>query len=408
MALDVLACLRPRVQQRREDMVALLARLVAAGSENPPGDERAVVEVLSAFLGAHGIASRRLARNPSRPNLVASIGPGPGASLLLASHVDTVPAGEGWSRDPFTLHRAGGRLYGLGTCDNKGAAAAMAIAFVTLAELDAITAGRVMVAFNADEEHGSHFGMDFLRDALDEPVDAAIVSEPSGIHDDFETLWTAARSTYRFEVSIAGERAHTSLAQSLGVSNAAGELVRLLPRFERELRFALADGRGAEAASLVPVRLRSGGPWGIVPDAASARFDLRLDPGLSRGDVTQAVAGALERSSSELGITATLSTPGRSMEWVEASTVAEEAPIVRAVRAAWQEALGVDPVTGCFPGGTDARALAERGIPTVPGVGPGALVRAHAPDEYVTVDSLETAATIYASAALLFTHRSEV
>lgn len=403
-----MACVRPRIARRRDDMVDLLGRLVAARSENPPGDERAAVEVLGAFLDAHGIASRRLFEDERRPNLVASAGRGSGRSLLLAAHVDTVPAGDGWSRDPFTLHRAGDRLYGLGTSDNKGAAAAMAIAFVTLAELDPPIPGRVTVAFNADEENGSRFGMDFLRDALQEPVDAAIVSEASGVHDDFETLWTSARSTYRFEVSVAGERTHTSLAQPLRVSNAAVDLVRLMPRFEQEVALGVIDGRGGDAASLVPVRLRAGGPWGVVPDTASARFDLRLDPGLSRAEVTRAVGHALERASAELGLTATLSTPGQSMEWVESSAVAEDAAVVRAVRAAWRETLGVNPATGCFPGGTDARALSERGIPTVPGVGPGALARAHAPDEYVTIDSLETAATIYCLAAQLFIYRSDV
>lgn len=400
--LEALPRVGERIRERRDEIVALLGRLVAARTENPPGDERAAVEVLEGYFAERGVASRRLAEDPRRPNLVAGIGPGGGRALLLAAHLDTVPAGEGWTADPFRLDERDGRLHGLGTSDDKGSAAALAVAFATLAELGAVTAGRVLVALNADEENGSHHGMDFLRDALGEPVDAAIVAEASGVHDDFEVLWTAARSTYRFEIGVTGARAHTSLAESLGVTNAAGALVELLPRFRAHLGLAGADGGEGLRASLVPVRLRAGGPWGVVPDAAGARFDLRVDPGPSREEVAGLVAGALERAADELGIDAAISTPGSSMEWVESSAIDEDEPVVHAVRAAWRDTLGFDPPTGCFPGGTDARALTERGIPTVPGVGPGALVRAHTADEWVTADALEAAARIYATAALVY------
>jgi acetylornithine deacetylase/succinyl-diaminopimelate desuccinylase-like protein len=58
--------------------------------------------------------------------------------------------------------------------------------------------------------------------------------------------------------------------------------------------------------------------------------------------------------------------------------------------------LGQPPSLGCFPGGTDARLFTEYGVPALSGVGPGALVRAHQPDEYVTTGELATATQLYA------------
>lgn len=42
------------------------------------------------------------------------------AAVLM--HLDVVPAGDGWSRDPFRLSVENGRVYGRGVSDNKGSA----------------------------------------------------------------------------------------------------------------------------------------------------------------------------------------------------------------------------------------------------------------------------------------------
>jgi acetylornithine deacetylase/succinyl-diaminopimelate desuccinylase-like protein len=388
--------LRARIRARRGAIVGLLGDLVAARSENPPGDERAAVAVVESALAAAGIASRRLAACNARPNLVAAAGSQHGRTLMLSAHVDTVPAAAGWTRDPYTLCAEGDRLYGLGAADNKGAVAAMTVAFLTLIELGALGRGRVLLIVTADEEDGSRFGMDHVRDVLDEPIDAAIIGEPSGIESDFEKLWVGARATYRFEIKTIGTPGHTSLADRDGVVNAAGRLLDLVPRFERAL---FADGL---QGSLVPVGLDSGGRWGFVPGTASAKFDLRLDPGPMHSEVAARVSSALEVAAAAAGARAVCVTPGGSMEWVSSSSVAEQEPIVEAVRAAWRATLSEEPSLGCFPGGTDARALSERGIPAIPGLGPGALKCAHAPDEFVSATALVSACEMYAHATLAY------
>jgi acetylornithine deacetylase/succinyl-diaminopimelate desuccinylase-like protein len=79
------------------------------------------------------------------------------------------------------------------------------------------------------------------------------------------------------------------------------------------------------------------------------------------------------------------------------SDIDGEHPLTRAAVAAWRDILGSPPQLACFPGGTDARLFTERGIPALSGVGPGALVRAHHPDEFVTTQELATATRLYAA-----------
>ena len=45
-------------------------------------------------------------------------------ALAILAHLDVVPAGDGWSRDPFGAQRIDGKIYGRGTGDDKGPAVA--------------------------------------------------------------------------------------------------------------------------------------------------------------------------------------------------------------------------------------------------------------------------------------------
>jgi acetylornithine deacetylase/succinyl-diaminopimelate desuccinylase-like protein len=114
-----------------DDALALLTELIAQPSENPPGDEGACAQFLSSFLVKHGVACHLVEVAPRRPNLYASIG-GPGPTLVLCGHLDTVPAGAGWTRHPFKGTLSAGRVYGRGACDMKAGLAAMTSALLSM------------------------------------------------------------------------------------------------------------------------------------------------------------------------------------------------------------------------------------------------------------------------------------
>jgi acetylornithine deacetylase len=107
-----------------KETIALLAEMIAHPTVSDRGN-RDLVDLLAVRLRADGARVRVLPdQGGDKANLLASFGPETGGGLLLSGHLDVVPPGAGWSSDPFRLRRAGGRLFGRGSCDMKGFVAA--------------------------------------------------------------------------------------------------------------------------------------------------------------------------------------------------------------------------------------------------------------------------------------------
>ncbi|GEO66343.1 dipeptidase PepV [Levilactobacillus spicheri] len=125
MALDW----KKLAQTYRDDYVADLKTLVSIDSSRDdslatedyplgPGPAKA----LAAFLD---IAKRDGFTVKNLDNLAGYVEYGSGdQTLAILGHADVMPAGKGWSTDPFTLTAKDGNLYGRGTSDDKGPALA--------------------------------------------------------------------------------------------------------------------------------------------------------------------------------------------------------------------------------------------------------------------------------------------
>src|SRR5258706_13678534 len=108
----------------------ILERLVRIPSQTD--HEQAASEALAGWCRDAGLDVSVQEVEPGRPNVLATWRGGRGPHLLLTGHIDTVPAGEGWTRDPHRAEIDGGRLYGRGACDMKGGVAAMLGGLVAL------------------------------------------------------------------------------------------------------------------------------------------------------------------------------------------------------------------------------------------------------------------------------------
>jgi len=81
---------------------------------------------------------------------------GAGDKILgLLCHLDVVPAGDGWSHDPFTLRRENGWLIGRGINDDKGPAVTIFFAMLRLKKAGFNPACRIRLILGLDEECGS-------------------------------------------------------------------------------------------------------------------------------------------------------------------------------------------------------------------------------------------------------------
>ncbi len=73
----------------------------------------------------------------------------------VMAHLDIVPAGKGWTSDPFTLTERDGRLYGRGVDDNKGPAVAALYGMRILRELNIPLKKKIRLILGTNEEQGS-------------------------------------------------------------------------------------------------------------------------------------------------------------------------------------------------------------------------------------------------------------
>jgi acetylornithine deacetylase/succinyl-diaminopimelate desuccinylase-like protein len=392
-ARDVLAVLAAR----ETELIELARELVAAPSPNPPGDERQAATVAQHALTALGYSGVRIvARAEERPNVVAEVGRG-GRSLLLNAHLDTKPPGDEreWETPPYDPVIRDGRLYGLGSTDMKGAAAAMIHAGAALAESGSLD-GTLKVVLSADEEAGSDFGVRFLVAERAVEAEAVVVGEPTGLDTPWEYVAVAARGISCFRLLVRGTQMHSSLSDRVPSVNASVKLARLLVRLSDELRLP-------EGATFNPgVTLRGGVYYGVYPGEAEFGVDVRTVPGMTLEALQEQIGSFLARlrqEDRELDVEAEWEP---KLTWLPPSSIDEAHPLVVAAREAAHVVLGRELPAGIMPAFTDGTNWSLAGIACIPALGPGLLPLAHRPDEYVTVREIVEAARIYALTALRY------
>jgi acetylornithine deacetylase/succinyl-diaminopimelate desuccinylase-like protein len=146
--------------------VDLLANLIRFDTTNPPGNEGPCIAYLEDVLRREGVSTRRIAKDPGRPNLLAHL-PGRGVAppLLLYGHVDVVTAGsQDWTHPPFAGSVENGWVWGRGALDMKAGVAMMVSAVVRAASERHAPPGDVLLLCLADEEAGGRFGARFLAE----------------------------------------------------------------------------------------------------------------------------------------------------------------------------------------------------------------------------------------------------
>jgi acetylornithine deacetylase/succinyl-diaminopimelate desuccinylase-like protein len=394
---------------RDDDVVQLTIDLIAAPSPNPPGDETAPAALIVETCRRLGLPEpAALSPDPKRPNLLLTIeGSAPGPHLAFCGHTDTKPAGDAiseWRTDPYVGTIEGDRLYGLGSTDMKGALAAMLFAAEWLQRHADLWGGKVTFIFSADEEYGSGYGAYFLaREGLLGDIDAIILGEPSGIHEDWDAIRTVSRGASCFEVVVNGTQMHSSLSDAMGAVNAVEAMARLMVCFRDELTLRYPEHPLCPTGPTINIGVKTVGGvgYGVVPGQATFYSDIRTLPGMDRDTFREDIQAALDRCAPVLkGATAQVVWRD-GMNWAAATEIEADHPAVVSSRKAADAVLGREVPIAAFTGGTDAIAFqGVAGIPTLAALGPGLLPLAHGPNEWVSLSSLRQAMRIYALTAL--------
>ena len=95
----------------QNEVVSLTKELIRIPSENPTGTENQMADRVEDYLLRLGLDVERDPVCDGRENVTAELGdPAKGPTLVLLNHMDTVPAGEDWTRDPFGGEESGGKI----------------------------------------------------------------------------------------------------------------------------------------------------------------------------------------------------------------------------------------------------------------------------------------------------------
>ena len=415
---DVVHRVSERIDAIADEIVDFAAALIRIPTVNPPGEEyetcaRFIGERLKAFdfdvayVAADGRPEHTRAH--PRVNVIGRRAGGHAHPLVhLNGHFDVVPAGDGWTVDPFGGLVRDGRVYGRGACDMKAGIAAAVYAAEAIRRAGVAMPGTFEVSGTVDEESGGLAGVHHLAEQrwlAKDKTDFVIIPEPL----DVDRVCIGHRGVYWFEVEAHGRIGHGSMP-FLGASAIEG-MGQFLHLVEHTLKPRL-DGRqtsvpvvppGARHATINTNGIEGGQPVdGVqtpcVADRCRAVFDRRflLEEGL---DATRDEIAALVAEAGRLVPNIRFDLHDRLI--VHPTRTPDDSPIIPALTGAIRTVLGKDAALVASPGTYDHKHVARvAGVPHCVAYGPGELVLAHQPDEYCSVADLVAATKVIALASL--------
>jgi acetylornithine deacetylase len=371
----------------RASVLETLRLLISTPSVNPDlapdegAGEAKIAGVIRDWFRERGIESWLEEAAPGRPNAVARIGSGTGRTLILCAHVDTVST-SGMTIPPFDPRVEGNRVYGRGSYDMKGGAAAILCAMAKLAKEK--LGGTVMAALVADEEYASIGAQHFVAH---HKADACVITEPSEgrlilVHKGF--VWA--------EITTEGRAVHGS-RWDLGVSAVGrmGRIIAALDEYDRKILRARTHPL-VGAASQHCATVHGGAGLSTYAPSCTLQVERRTLPGESTAQVMDEIRGVISAAGEDATIRLLLDRPPL--------VCPHEARIAECVRQAATKVHGRAPEEAGVAFWMDAALFAAAGMETVNYGATGA--GAHEAVEWADLDSVVTCAAVLAETARSF------
>jgi succinyl-diaminopimelate desuccinylase len=410
-----------RVDSLAGEAVAFTSDLIRIPSVNPPGEfysdcARLIGGVLSrcGFDVEYHAAEGRPEHTSAHPRVnVVGTRRGRAAHPLvhLNGHFDVVPAGAGWSVEPFGGEVRRGRIWGRGACDMKAGLAAAVFAAEAIRRAGVELNGTIEISGTVDEESGGFAGVAWLAQQGRigaGRTDFAIIPEPLGA----DRICIGHRGVYWFEVETRGRIAHGSMpfegVNAIAHMSAVIEAMRrhVDPRLAARITDMPVVPEGARYATVNINAIGGGQPIDgsqtpCVADRCRAVFDRRFLIEESFDDVREEIGALLE------GIAATRADFDyalRDLLVVQPTQTPDGSPVIAALDAAIQRVFDRPAALVASPGTYDQKHFARlAGVPHCVAYGPGILDLAHQPDEYCEIEDLINATKVIALAVLELT-----
>ncbi len=329
------------------DPVELASELIRCPSVTPATGQ--VFDLLEGALAPMGFTVHRwiMGEPPDGPteNMVAIRGDS-SPHFGFAGHLDVVPAGEGWSVDPFAGAVEDGLLIGRGANDMKSAIAAFVAALSRLGE----SAGTLSLLITGDEEGYSTYGTPRIIDWLNERgirPDMILIGEPTSVDRLGDTVKIGRRGSVNMWIEVPGVQGHVAYPHR--GKNPIPPLARVIAALDS---LHLDDGSEQFPPSNLEFTAISTptNASNVIPGSATAQLNIRFN-NLQRGaDLVKLVEEIAEREAPGSKVTARIS--GEAF-------LTPPGPLYDVIVGAIEEETGMSPELSTSGGTSDGRFLIQ-------------------------------------------------
>jgi putative selenium metabolism hydrolase len=275
-------------KQREESVFALCRELIQQPSYS--GNEANAAETVKRAFHELGYDDAFV---DSYGNVVGQIrGHRPGKSILFDGHIDTVPVPDPsqWTHAPFAGELEGGKIYGRGASDMKGALSAMiSAAGFFAADAARNFAGTIYVAAVVHEECFEGIAARLVSRRV--KPDYVVIGEASELN-----LKRGQRGRAELVVETFGKPAHSANPDA-GI-NAVYKMAELIARI-RAIETPSHPILGKGILELTDIKSSPYPGASVVPDYCRATYDRRLLVGETRESVLQPVFALMQQFKKE-------------------------------------------------------------------------------------------------------------
>jgi succinyl-diaminopimelate desuccinylase len=318
--------------------------------------------------------------------VIVTLDSGSDTTLLLESHFDVVPPGEGWKHPPFKLTIENGKAYGRGAADNKSGIAAALGAMRQLANNEDLDINIKLLA-SVDEETGGTYGINYVVGDCGVRGDAALVLDSGP-----ERLFLGASGIIWGKILVEGKQGHAGYP--FKAKNAIEGALQLISEFKSYrhivekkssiLRAPPGSPRDRVWGRFNITMIKAGETENIIPGTCEVRFDRRLLPEEPVAKAERELITFFDSATKRSGYDASLEITNKFSGYLTSPDLV----FVKTVSKMIKKTLGTSLSMAGELGGNDGNFFAKHNIPVVC-FGPIRTgTRYHGKDEFVHLEDL--------------------
>lgn len=391
-----------KINDMRDGIVEFHQQIVRIPSENPPAKYKEISRFVENKFKEIGLNTET-----KRNNVIGTYGKTDTPSLILYGHMDTVPASEGWTRDPFGGEIIDGKIYGRGACDDKACVTAEIFAIKALIDSNIDINGKLTVISVVDEETLGFNGAKYLLDKKYVSGDACLLGDGRG---GYPAAYSGGFILATFQ--IIGKKAHAlsfpdipKYRNEFSGINAIQKMVKVLnfltglqeEFLERETKYPNFPGHPSKVSLVNLAKIQSGDKMSGVPDNCLLYCQISTIPEQDVKSIKNRILDFVEKSKKE---DADLNIKVNFTFSFEPFVSRIDTTFARAVLNAVNKTYGEKREFKLFQSANDGHFFAEHGIETII-MGTGSHKNnVHTKNEFVAINDLIDTTKIFALTAL--------